>query len=173
MNQFPPLTSGVSLIGITGHAGAGKDTVAEFLLATYANHYRYAFADPLKEAAAVAFGIPLQWFNSTSLKEVPHPNWNISPRKIAQFFGTELFRERIYQLLPSIESDFWVQRMIIRLNNQYVPEDEGTLGAGDTVVIPDVRFQNEYDWIISQGGIIIHLTRPGADGNIGIPGHAS
>ena len=173
MNQFPPLTSGVSLIGITGHAGAGKDTVAEFLLATYANHYRYAFADPLKEAAAVAFGIPLQWFNSTSLKEVPHPNWNISPRKIAQFFGTELFRERIYQLFPSIESDFWVQRMIIRLNNQYVPEDEGTLGIGDTVVIPDVRFQNEYDWVISQNGIIIHLTRPGADGNIGILGHAS
>lgn len=173
MNQLPPLTSGVSLIGITGHAGAGKDTVAEFLLATYANHYRYAFADPLKEAAAVAFGIPLQWFNSTSLKEVPHPNWNISPRKIAQFFGTELFRERIYQLLPSIESDFWVQRMIIRLNNQYVPEDEGTLGIGDTVVIPDVRFQNEYDWIISQKGIIIHLTRPGADGIVGILGHAS
>lgn len=173
MNQLPPLTSGVSLIGITGHAGAGKDTVAEFLLATYANHYRYAFADPLKEAAAVAFGIPLQWFNSTSLKEVPHPNWNISPRKIAQFFGTELFRERIEGLIPEIGNDFWVQRMIIRLNNQYVPEDEGTLGIGDTVVIPDVRFQNEYDWIISQNGIIIHLTRPGADGNIGILGHAS
>jgi hypothetical protein len=167
------ITSGVSLIGICGHAGAGKDTVAEFLISTYQDHYRYAFADPLKEAAAMAFGIPVDWFNSQRLKEIPHPNWDISPRKIAQFLGTEMFRSQIPKLLPDVGDDFWVKRLCLRINNQYLPEDEGPLTEGDMVVIPDVRFQNEYDWVIANNGIIFHLTRPGADGNIGIPGHAS
>lgn len=169
----PTITSGVSLIGITGHAGAGKDTVTDIIISDYPNHYRYAFADPLKEAASVAFGIPLEWFNGHILKEIPHPNWNISPRKIAQFVGTELFRNSIPGILPQVGDNFWINRLAIRLNNQYIPEDEGSLSQGDVVVIPDVRFQNEYDWVISQGGIIIHLTRPGADGTVGIPGHAS
>ncbi len=161
------------LIGICGHARSGKDTVTDFLLTTYPNHYQLAFADPLKEAASVAFGIPLGWFYSDDLKDTVHPNWNKTPRQIVQFMGTEMFRDTVPKLLDEVGNDFWVQRAILRLSNLYIPEDEGTFDQGDTVVISDVRFQNEYDWIISTGGIIIHLTRPAADGNIGIPGHAS
>jgi hypothetical protein len=168
-----PVQAGISLIGITGHAGSGKDTVKEFLIETYARHYTISFADPLKEAASAAFGIPLDWFYERHLKEEPHPNWDVSPRAIAQFMGTEMFRETLWKLLPQVESDFWIHRASLRLNNQYVPVDEGEFESGDTVVIPDVRFQNEYDWIIRNKGIIIHLTRAGADGTVGIPGHAS
>lgn len=167
------ITSGVSLIGIHGKAGSGKDTVKDFLIESFARHYSISFADPLKEAAAIAFGIPLDWFYSRDLKEEKHPNWNLSPRVIAQFMGTEMFRETVAKILPGIESDFWVERAALRLNNEYVPDDEGSFESGDTVIIPDVRFQNEYDWIIANKGIVIHLTRPGADGNIGIPNHAS
>jgi hypothetical protein len=162
-----------NLIGIHGHARAGKDTVKDFLISTYSDHYSISFADPLKEAASVAFGIPLEWFYQDSLKEIDHPNWSTSPRKIAQFMGTEMFRDTIHKLVPSVGDDFWVTRLALRITNRYVPEGEGHFDTDDTVVIPDVRFQNEYDWIIENGGIIIHLTRPGADGNIGIPGHAS
>ena len=70
MNQFPPLTSGF-LLSVSPAAGAGKDTVAEFLSYLFRS-LPICFCRSSKEAAAVAFGIPLQWFNSTSLKEVPH-----------------------------------------------------------------------------------------------------
>ena len=161
------------LIGLYGHAKSGKDTVKDFIIDTYKDHYALAFADPLKEAAAIAFGIPLDWFYSSDLKEEVHPNWGKSPREIAQFLGTEMFRETVSKLIPGVQNNFWITRAATRLNNLYLPEDEGEFVSTDTVVISDVRFQNEYDWVIDTGGIIIHLTRDGADGIVGIPGHAS
>jgi len=161
------------LVGIHGHAGAGKDTLKELICVDRPNFFFYSFADPLKEAAAVAFGIPLSAFYNPETKELPNHYWGITPRVIAQFLGTEMFRECIPKLMPGIGDSFWVERMEMRLSNCYVPEDEGLIIPTDTVVIPDVRFQNEYDWIIANEGIIIHLTRPGFDGTIGIPGHSS
>jgi hypothetical protein len=47
------------------------------------------------------------------------------------------------------------------------------LMPGDFVLIGDVRFQNEAEWVVDSGGIIIHLTRDGAQGKVGIPEHPS
>jgi len=158
------------LIGICGHAGAGKDTVGDYLHKTRDNTYKLAFADPLKDAAAAMFGIPILEFYDPDYKEVPNEFWGVSPRQIAQFFGTEMVRENLGRLLPDVAENFWVTRMVNRITGQ---GEQTEYDEYDVVVITDVRFQNEYDWIISQGGIIIHLTRPGADGTVGIPGHAS
>lgn len=157
------------LIGICGHAGVGKDTVGLHLHETRDNTYKLAFADPLKSAASAMFGIPDYKFYEADAKEVPDPFWGVTPRMIAQFFGTELVRENIGRLLP-IGEDFWICRMIYRLTGQ---GQEAIYDSDDVVVISDVRFQNEYDWIIENGGIIIHLTRPGADGMVGISSHPS
>ena len=172
MNQprrpFPPVAC--KLIGICGHAGSGKDTVADYIRHAHDDTWKLAFAKPLKEAAAILFGIPLDAFTETDWKEVPDAYWNLTPRQMAQFFGTEMVRETASKLLPGIGSDFWIHRLIMTLRG----EDESCeYTEDDVVIIPDVRFQNEYDWIIDQGGIIIHLTRPGADGTVGIRGHSS
>lgn len=168
-----PITSGVLLIGIHGKAGVGKDTASDFICDNFKNHYYESFAAPLKAAASEAFGIPLDWFNSPDLKEQEHPNWGVSPRKIAQFLGTEMFRDTIPKLIPSAGTEFWIKRLALRLNNLYIPEGVGEYEEGDTVVITDVRFQNEYDWIIENGGSIIHLTRPAITGTVGILNHPS
>lgn len=172
MKQLP---HGLQLIGICGHAGAGKDTVARYLHHSYHNCWMIAFADSLKDAAAHAFGIPLNHFYDSAHKEEVHEFWGVSPRVIAQFLGTEMFREHIWKLLPDESQDFWVRRLVGKLTGELVSAEDECVkyDAEDTVVIPDVRFQNEYDFITSNGGIIIHLTRPGADGNIGISSHAS
>lgn len=160
------------LIGITGHAGSGKNMVASFICNTFQNHYEESFATPLKDAAAAAFGIPRHHFDDRELKETPDDYWNVSPRKIVQFVGTELFRNSIGGLVTS-EASFWINRTVKRLTNLYIPEGQGEYESTDTVVIPDVRFQNEYDFVIANGGIVICLTRPGFTGDVGIPNHAS
>jgi hypothetical protein len=158
------------LIGICGHAGSGKDTVGKYLVDTRDNTYKLAFADALKQAVRQMFGIEEDHLYETSLKEIPDPFWGVSPRQMAQFFGTEMVRETIGKLIPEVGDKFWIHRMVQKLNGfgEHLEYD-----GDDVVVITDVRFQNEYDWIVSQGGIIIHLTRTGADGTVGIPGHAS
>ena len=167
MNKLP------RLIGIHGHAGVGKDTIAMYLNEWYIDCYCESFASPLKDAASQAFGIPRFHFDQSEIKELDNPYWNVSPRKIAQFLGTEMFRETIAKLIPEIGNDFWVKRLEGKLTQQILLEDEGEYNENDCVVIPDVRFQNEYDWITGNNGIVIHLTRAGKDGNIGIPNHAS
>ena len=168
MNPAP--TVKCKLIGICGHAGAGKDTVADYIRHKYDNTWKLPFARPLKTAAAALFGIPEEAFHDSELKELPDPYWTVSPRQIAQFFGTEMVRETIGKLLPGIGHNFWIARLEHTLTGQ---GESPLYDEDDVVTVPDVRFQNEYDWIISQGGIIIHLTRPGADGTVGISGHAS
>jgi len=166
-NNFP------SLIGIHGRARSGKDTAATFIHETYKNHWIEAFADPLKECASAAFGISVDHFYDALAKELTDPYWCVSPRQIAQFLGNEMFRDTLQKLLPP-EFDgrgFWVRRMNALLTGQVYDSPE--YDSDDTVVIPDVRFQDEYDYVISKGGIIIHLTREDIPDTVGIPGHKS
>lgn len=157
------------LIGIAGHAGVGKDTAAGMLRnIMYQEAQRPVsilhFADPLKRACAEAFGIPVSHFHLVEHKEVPNEFWGVSPRKIAQFVGTEMFRDTTSRLLTGQFPSFWISRMSKELQN--LPSDT-------VVIIPDVRFQDEYDWLQSQDAFVVHLTRDGKDGNIGISNHAS
>lgn len=163
----------INLIAINGLAHSGKDTIAAYLTQKYLNTYTEHFADPLKEACARAFGIPLTDFQDPAIKELPNDFWQVSPREIAQFVGTEMFRDMAWKLIPGDMANFWVKRMAGLIQGHLTPDGAGTYEDGDTIVIPDLRFQNEYDFIIANDGIVIHLTREGADGTVGIPGHAS
>lgn len=169
------LGSGINLIGLHGKAHSGKNEVAHYLTENYEKTYSEAFADPLKEACSHIFGIPLVLFNDVELKEVPFHYWQISPRVIAQYVGTELIRDQIDLMFPEgfPGQDFWVMRLAGKLNGDILLPDEGEYEAGDTVIVTDVRFQNEYDFILENGGCVIHVTRDGAEGEVGIPGHAS
>jgi len=146
------------LIGIHGLKQSGKDSVALYLHQSYQNVWREAFADTLKYSASVLFGVPYDEFNDPELKAQIHPHWGITRRFMLQFFGTEMVRDNMGTLLPSVGEDFWYQRLAYRLNGN--PWDDVSYDEEDTVIIPDVRFQNEYNWIMANNGIVIHLTRP-------------
>lgn len=167
------LPNGIQLIGISGHAGSGKDELAKLIYSTYTETYSERFADPLKEACAHAFGMPLSDFHSSEYKEISDPYWGVSPRMIAQFIGSELFRDHVWRLLPNDQNDFWVRRMWGKLSGLQRHQDDGDYEVGDTVVIPDVRFQNEIDFITDNDGVHIHLIREGADGKVGLENHQS
>ena len=164
---------GIQLIGISGNAGSGKDTVAEYIQEIYIDVWAEAFAGPLKAACSAAFGIPLIYFYSPVHKETTNEYWNVSPRQIAQYVGTELFRDAMWKLLPELSTGFWRHRLFAKLSGLSRNEDDGEYTPGDTVIIPDVRFKDEFEWVLQQGGIVICLHRETATGNVGIPGHVS
>jgi len=146
------------LIGIAGKARSGKDTIAEYMVNEYGAH-RYALADPLKEAISVATGIPLDDFYNEEKKEIENPFWGLSPRYFAQHFGTECMRHQFRE-------DFWLKRAEL----EYVRVLQECHPA--FFVIPDIRFENEVDWIREMGGEMWHVIRPALGEGIVRP-HAS
>lgn len=166
--------SDLKLFGIAGRAGAGKSTVARFFAESYQNVYIENFADPLKDACVAAFHIDRGYFDDPEHKNQPNEYWGVSPRKIAQYVGTDVFRHHISELLGlEAANNFWVRSLEGRLTGQLdAPIGEGYYKPGDTVFVGDVRFQNEYDWIVNNGGHVMHVNRSGLN-EVGFQGHPS
>lgn len=130
------------LIGITGRARSGKDTVANFIIAAIGG-YRYSFADPIR-AMLTSLGVDMSDPYWQARKEEVIPALGVSPRRMMQTLGTEWGRQLI-------NPDLWLIMAHQRL-----------LQNGPGMVIPDVRFDNEAAWIRKHGGRILHVLRPDA-----------
>lgn len=139
-----------ALIGITGRARSGKDTTADFIIA-HLGGYKYSLAEPLKNMLKHGLGLDMTDPYWAERKEDPIPALGKSPRQIMQTLGTEWGRQLVHP-------DIW----IIMAHNMLLSR-----GAG--MVIPDVRFQNEADWI-RKHGVLLHIVRPGI---AGVAAHAS
>ncbi len=148
------------MIGITGKAGAGKDTIARWFGRTH-NAFLDSFASAIKETLVGMFPghLTQKHFEDRELKEAVIPGIEASPRKLAQVLGTEFGR--------AINPDLWVW-MLDQRRHRYWPG-----GFSGYYVVSDVRFENEAEYIRGNGGAIIHVERPGATGAVGVSGHAS
>lgn len=143
------------LVGITGKARSGKDTIAKHLW-TQHEFTRIALADPMKRAAQQMFGLTDAQTWSDELKEVVIPYWGMSPRQMFQKLGTEAAK-------GTFGDDVWAKRW--RLSYDMLRET-------DHVVVPDIRFDIEADMIRALGGFIIEVRRgTGLSGSTGA--HAS
>lgn len=160
------------IIGISGLAGAGKDTVADFLV-KHRQCVKVALADPMKRAVSDWFGWDEKrlWGPSEKRNE-PDPKFGgLSARKALQFLGTEIGRE----LYPNIWIDYALRKaevLLGKVGEKYPREYNahsplfysGGLGyrhpAG--VVIADCRFHNEVSGIKKAGGKLIRIYRPQA-----------
>lgn len=173
--MIPTLTpKGYLLVGIMGPAGSGKDTVANLLHVIFPWGASFSFADALKQAAAAKFGVDIDNFYDPEKKQLIDPFWGISYRQMIQWEGTEATRNTVHHILPHIGNQFWLYR-----HAKYVEEafNEGFHNYAEALVtVPDVRFQNEYDYIVHNGGYVIDLSgspiRGGGAAN-GIANHVS
>ena len=131
------------LVGIHGAAGAGKNSFAEALI--QGTHWEdRAFAGPLYEAVSVITRMPVPWLKDRKNKETVIPWVGKSPRELLQLLGTDFGRNMV-------RDDFWIQLAMQPPTN---PESTG-------IVYTDVRFDNEAEAIISRGGVVIEVVRPG------------
>lgn len=133
------------LIGITGKIGSGKTTISEVLQRKH-GFEETSFAKPLKEIGEI-FGFSKEQLYGTQEQKLEiHPYWGVSSREFFQKVGTDLFREELPKLIPSMKS---VWTMLFELN--YDPTS--------CVVISDVRFVDEAESIKRLGGVIIRTIR--------------
>lgn len=160
------------IIGLTGAAGAGKDTVAEMVAShdsgTGGVAVRQGFADSLKLSAARIVNPAIDqnkavefcnWLKTDGrvqfvTEDGPAPALqskggevisDISGRQFLQRYGTEAHRDVFGQ-------DFWL--------NAVLPEGRDDC---DTLLIPDVRFENEAQRIKDRGGEVWKVIRPGIE----------
>lgn len=169
------LPDSLLVIGIAGFAGVGKDTAASILRelcdedidSPYIHPPSIKhFADPLKSVCAEKYCIDLNKFNLPHLKNEVHSYWGVTPRQILQFEGTECARDTVPKLIPGMQYGFWVHRL--------AREIVGGWYTKSVIIIPDVRFEDEYSWITSQTRhFMIHLTRDARPDIVGISNHRS
>lgn len=125
------------IIGITGKAGSGKDTVGRFIEAQY-GFVRRAFATPLKQMlAAIGIHEPPR-----EHKELPLEGWGFSYRRAAQLLGTEWGRK--------LHDEIWINAMSFEIDKDAMAQQH--------TVITDVRFENEAAMIRERGGVVVHVT---------------
>lgn len=124
------------IVAVFGTRGAGKDTFARAFVEAGFSHEK--FAAPLKAGVQVMFGLSDEQVHGApelgdaDPRELPSV-WGPSPRRILQFFGTEVFQHGLRDLLPDMSREFWARSLVHRVS-----------ALSDTrVVISDMRFPHE------------------------------
>jgi hypothetical protein len=140
----PTLPAPRTIIAFTGLAGAGKSTAALHLVKNR-NFQRVRFAGPLKAMLAALGCNPIEIDGSS--KEMPCDLLcGKTPRQAMQWLGTEWGRDLI-------GPDLWIRAWQHAVS--LVP-------AGVPVVVDDCRFPNEAAAVLSAGGVLVRIERPGA-----------
>ena len=148
----------MSIIGVVGIKRSGKDTIADYMIKEY-EYTRYSFADPIKRGAIEMFGFTeAQMWGSTEDKETVDPRWNVSPRKMLQLMGTELFQYDIHKYMD--EGEFPVGRAVWVHKFKLWYQDQIQYNPDLKVVIADVRFLHEAKMITELGGKLVRVERP-------------
>jgi hypothetical protein len=141
------------IIGISGYAKTGKDTLGQVLVEKY-GFERRAFADKLKEAALALNPIIFTGRVERLSSIVARMGWGEAKefrevRQTLQRMGTEMGRE-------AIDPDIWVTAMENTMRRTITGQ------VTKNYVVTDVRFMNEANWIIHrQHGKVLRIERPG------------
>lgn len=145
------------LIGITGRAGAGKDTLADYLVHQF-NYAKRGLADPIKALLNERFGwsdaqwLDREWKETPLVTSLLEDGPVLSPRQLAQWLGTEVGRN-------IGGPDVWVNLMEREWKrNTFTCGPRN--GYQPHMVVPDVRFDNEARRIHTLGGVILRVVRP-------------
>jgi hypothetical protein len=130
------------LIGLSGYARSGKDTVAELLCHNY-EYSRMSFANPIKQAL---YRLNPEVNGYRLAEMVDNHGWEYvkaqhdEARRLLQVLGTEVGREMFGE-------SFWVNMALTGI----LPEDK--------IVFSDVRYPNEAYAIQRAGGQVWRINR--------------
>ena len=145
-NTMPHLTN-VKLIGITGPAGCGKDTLGRLITTMDSSFSCRSFAEPMKTMLSTGLLLTDEQLHGNQ-KETVDPTYECSPRHMMQTLGTEWGRNHIHP-------DVWVTALKAKWEADGCPP----------TVLTDVRFENEAEFVRYYGTLIHIVGRGGIDGD--------
>lgn len=140
------------IVGLTGYAQHGKDSLGKLFVE--AGYTKMAFADALRKCVAtlnpivgVDHGTPITYIELLDSVGYEEAKKNPEVRRLLQVFGTEVARDILGE-------DTWVNALA-----------KAWFEAGrPNLVITDVRFPNEADFVHRNGGLLVEVIRLNEDG---------
>jgi hypothetical protein len=155
----------VMLVGITGKAGAGKDTVGDYLIENYGLE-KDSMAAPLKRFVQDVFSVDDFTMHDREEREKTLEAWgDRSVRQWLQYIGTDVCRKKI-------DDAIWVKSLWMRIKPR--------IDEGHDFVITDIRFPNELNYLKDNSSqkrtgrlqrkdfVSIKVVREGFDGSVGL-----
>jgi hypothetical protein len=122
-------------VGICGRAGAGKDHLLQTMRTFDRRFYRISFADQLREELD-------EFFDPADSQLFYRKPYSPEVRWLMQVWGTDLRRAQ--------DPDYWVKRAEEKANDMDYTWP----------VFTDVRFPNEADMVVRNGGLIVRVMAP-------------
>jgi len=140
-----------TLLGILGKKRHGKDTVSDYIVLKY-GFKKDTLAQPIKDICKILFDFSDEQLYG-NLKDTIDENLGTTPRAIFQYLGTDILRKDLNKIAQKKNCEnLFVDHMKKRCANY--------LNNNESVIISDIRCQNEVDAIHEMGGIIIKIDRP-------------
>jgi len=142
----------MKIIGISGKAYTGKDTIADYLVQAH-QFRKLAFGDRIKDIISLLYSQRLAGleFHGETAKEMPIPGMRGSMRELMQTLG---------QWARRFDDGVWIEPVKREMARFLRCTGVQAWPAG--FVICDVRLEHEAHWIRSMGGVIWHVTRKDA-----------
>lgn len=182
-----------AIICMSGKAGSGKDTVADYLVEKY-GFKRMAFADPLRDVVQLVFVMDHDNVWDRGLRELPLknlPNYVDLERIFSSDLISSKTKSEVLEKLNNKnleENQYWSVRKLLQFigtemfrnminRDTWVMNFVQRLEPGINYVITDCRFPNELDWVKTRFGgkvVFTEVIRSGYDGKgVGIENHES
>lgn len=124
MTQLP------KIIALCGYKRCGKDTAANYIQRF--GYQKVSIAQPLKDSCKGLFGLTDEQLHGSE-KEIVLQEYGVTPRKLMQFFGTEMMQLKLQEICPTQGKKFWINRLL------------KSVSKNERYVISDLRFHHEYD----------------------------
>lgn len=118
------------IIGLSGKQRTGKDTLAILLQAALRNKGYEFSRKSLAEPLKIAYA------HSAGMTLA-----DLEVNKAEHRAGLQQMGEDARRHNP----DFWIDRL------------GASMGQYENIIIPDIRYKNEYDWVRSRGGLVIRV----------------
>jgi hypothetical protein len=141
------------IILLCGNKRVGKNTIGDYLQNKY-NFKQLSFSNYLKQIVNILLDININDDN----KDIINKYWNIEPRKLLQYIGTDILRCDINKLNMNFDIEynndiFHATYHIKRIHNDIINN------INNNIVITDGRFIDEINYIHWLKGKTIKINR--------------
>lgn len=159
----------MKIIAFGHRQNVGKDTASECLIER--GWVRLSFADPLKRVVSEMCKVDLELFNDGVKKNKVIKYWNKSPRELLIMCGCKMVREfkddnfygeshwikllHLEILKLMISKNDSIYNLLENCDDKYIDINEKIVG----VVITDLRFPNEFEYLKKIGAVTVRVTR--------------